>query len=116
MARIDFINELNILGYETQEESDGMVVFIYTIPVGKNKGKTLNVGYQISNDYPMNCPHGPHFQSGLIADWFEPAANIHNSPLGANWRHWSRPFPDWNRTQRNVKVYLAHIRNVLNSI
>lgn len=116
MAKIDFISELNALGYEAHEESNGMVVFNYTIPVGKNIGKILNVGFQIGEDFPMNCPHGPHFESGIIEGWFEPKENIHASPLGDGWRHWSRPFPDWNRTQRTVKVYFAHIRNVLNSI
>ncbi len=116
MARTDFIEQLKSLGYETQEESNGMVVFNYTIPVGKNLGTTLRIAFQVRDDYPMNCPPGPHFESVKIANWNEPNSNIHKSPLGDNWRYWSRPFPDWNRTERTVKVYFAHIRNLLNSL
>lgn len=116
MARIDFIKQLRDLGYETQEESDGMVVIDYTIPVGKNIGKTLRLAFQVKDDFPMRCPTGPHFESGNLQDWIEPKANIHNSPLKGNWRYWSRPFPDWNRTKKTVKVYFTHIRNLLNSL
>lgn len=116
MARIDFINELKDLGYETQENPNGMVVFNYTIPIGKNKGKTLKIAFQVSNDFPMNCPPGPHFESAKVENWIEPPNNIHASPLGADWRYWSRPFPDWNRTQKTVKIYLAHIKNLLTSV
>jgi len=116
MARIDFIDQLEVLGYKTQEETNGMVVFQYTIPVGKNTGKTLNLAFQIGNDFPMNCPPGPHFESSKIEGWVEPRTNIHTSPLGVEWRYWSRPFPDWNRTQKTVKVYLSHIKNLLNTV
>lgn len=115
MAKVDFINQLNELGYDPQEVANGMVVFEYTIPVGKNLGETLNIAFQVSNDFPMNCPPGPHFNSGTIPGWIEPITNIHGSPLGAGWRYWSRPFPDWNRTPKTAKVYLAHIKNLLTS-
>jgi hypothetical protein len=116
MARTDFIVQLKNLGYVTQEESNGMVVFTYTILVGKNIGTTLRMALLVKDDYPMNCPPGPHFESLDIDGWIEPKSNIHNSPLKGNWRYWSRPFPDWNRTEKTVKVYLAHIRNLLISL
>jgi len=113
MARVDFINQLDALGYTTQEEANGMVMFTYAIPLGKNIGKKLRVALQVGNDFPMNCPPGPHFESRNIEGWVEPGTNIHGSPLGTDWRYWSRPFPDWNRTEKTVKVYLAHIKNLL---
>lgn len=116
MAIVDFINQLEVLGYKTEEESNGMVVIFYTVPVGKNIGKKVKLAFQVSNDFPMSCPPGPHFESGKADGWFEPTANIHASALGSDWRYWSRPFTDWNRTQKTVKVYFAHIKNLLNSI
>lgn len=113
MARIDFINQLETLGYSTQELSHGMVGIKYVVPIGKNSGKSVELAFQVPNDFPMNCPPGPHFKSQVFQGWVEPLRNIHASPLGSDWRYWSRPFPDWNRTQRTVKSYLAHIKNLL---
>lgn len=116
MAQIDFINELKALGYNPQLLPNGMVVFNYTIPVGKNMGIEIRIGFIVSKDFPMNCPSGPHFESAKANGWKEPSRNIHASPFGADWRYWSRPFPDWNRTQKTVKIYLAHIKNLLTSL
>ena len=116
MTRISFIEQLTQLGYKTEELSNGMVVFNYTIPIGKNIGKSINIAFLVRDDFPMNCPPGPHFESGKVNGWIEPANNIHASPLKGDWRYWSRPFPDWNRTEKTVKVYLSHIRNLLNSL
>lgn len=116
MARADFITQLKELGYRIDEKPNGMVILAYTVPLGKNKGKKLRLGFQVGNDFPMNCPPGPHFESKIVEGWIEPRTNIHNSPLGPNWRYWSRPFPDWNRTPKTAKVYLAHIKNLLNNI
>lgn len=116
MARIDFINQLQALGFEPQELPNGMVEITYSIIIGKNAGHTLKLAFQIPNDFPMNCPTGPHFKSVGIDGWLEPSTNIHSSPMGSEWRYWSRPFPDWNRTLKSVKVYLAHIKNLLTRI
>jgi hypothetical protein len=113
MARIDFINQLNALGYSTQELSNSFVVFEYAIPIGRNSNKLVDIAFQVTNDFPMNCPPGPHFKSIGIEGWCEPRNNIHASPLGNDWRYWSRPFPDWNRTERSAKSYMAHIKNLL---
>ena len=113
MAQIDFIDQLKALGYYPQEPKSGWIEILYIVQIGKNTGKTLNLAFQVSDDFPMNCPPGPHFKSLGIAGWVEPPNNIHASPLGAEWRYWSRPFHDWNRTHRNAKVYLAHIKNLL---
>lgn len=116
MGKADFINQLKVLGYSTQELSHGMISVKYIIPIGKNSGKTVELALQVPNDFPMNCPPGPHFRSTCILDWVEPNKNIHASPLGSEWKYWSRPFPDWNRTQKTVKSYFAHIKNLLASL
>jgi len=113
MAQVDFINQLEALGYSTQELLNGMIGFNFTIPMGKNSGKNVELALQVPNDFPMNCPPGPHFKSQGLDGWVEPPNNIHESPLGSDWRYWSRPFPDWNRTQRSAKSYLAHLKNLL---
>ena len=101
------------LGYTVQEQDDIKVAFEYEVPVGRNIGKKLQLGFEVRNDYPMNCPQGPHFKSIGLENWVEPPNNINPSPFGSGWRYWSRPFPDWNRTDRKVKTYLAHIKNLM---
>lgn len=113
MAKLDFIEELKALGFIVHELDSLKVSFEFEIPVGKNIGKKLLIGFEVQNDYPMSCPPGPHFKSMGILDWIEPPNNIHSSGFGSEWKYWSRPFPDWNRTDRKAKTYLAHIKNLL---
>lgn len=116
MAKSDFANELKELGFNPIELDSTKVYFEYEIPVGKNIGKKILMGFEVTNDFPMNCPTGPHFKSVGIEGWIEPAQNIHNSPFGGEWRYWSRPFKHWNRSEKTAKVYLAHIKNLLMKI
>jgi hypothetical protein len=113
MAKSHFIAELTALGFTVQEPDALKVSFEYEIPVGPNIGKKIQLGFEVQNDFPMSCPPGPHFKSIGIIHWIEPANNLHASAFGIEWKYWSRPFPDWNRTDRKVKTYLAHIKNLL---
>ncbi|MBY0482418.1 MAG: hypothetical protein K2Q21_13755 [Chitinophagaceae bacterium] len=117
MAKIDFVKELKALGYLVQEPDAQRVFFEYEVPVGKNVGKKLMLGFEIGDNYPMDCPSGPHFQSLGVAGWSEPPNNIHASPFGSDWRYWSRPFAlHWNTSDKKAKTYLAHIKNLLTTL
>jgi len=115
MAAIDFVNQLKVLGYTTQEPSSDKVYFEYTVEVGSNKGKKVLMGFENLNDFPMNAPHGPHFKP-IDEGWRNPTGGVHASNFGGGWVHWSRPFNEWNKTSRTVKEYLAHIRNVFMTV
>ncbi|MBT8387465.1 MAG: hypothetical protein KJO12_08650 [Ignavibacteria bacterium] len=112
MATSDFILQLKSLGYEPQEPALNKVCFIYIVDGGKNHGKKVWLGFENIHDFPLNCPHGPHFKT-IDKGWINPAQGIHTSNFGAGWIHWSRPFNEWNRTKKSVKEYLAHIKNLL---
>lgn len=113
MAKGNFISELQSLGFQVQEPDEIKVSFEYEVPVGRNIGKKVQLGFEVPGDFPMNCPSGPHFHSYGLEGWVEPPNNVNGSPFGGEWRYWSRPFPDWNRSDRKVKTYMAHIRNIL---
>jgi hypothetical protein len=113
MAKIDFINQLKELGFKPVEIEDKKIYFEYCVPIGKNIGYTVLMGFEVGDDFPMNCPHGPHFKANGTNEWVEPMNGIHSSPFGNEWRHWSRPFNEWNRTRKTVAEYLSHIKNVL---
>ena len=116
MAKLDFINQLQALGYTVQEPAPDFVSFEYEIPVGKFAGQKVWMALQVADSFPMNAPPGPHFKPHLLpisgGGGVHPLGAIHHSPLGTDWQYWSRPFAEWNRSDRTVKTYLAHIRNL----
>lgn len=120
MNNQNFTQQLQALGYTVQELANDFVQIEYIIPVGKFVAQKVLMAIQISNTFPMNPPPGPHFSPHLLpvtgGGGTHPFGAIHTSPLGAEWQYWSRPFKDWNRTDRTVKTYFAHIRNLFATI
>lgn len=118
MAKIDFINQLMALGFTPQEPSSDKLYFEYEIPVGGNIGKRVLIGLEQTAGFPMNCPPGPHIKVIDPNGWKEHSQNIHASTFTneGTWRYWSRPFKDWNRSERTVKAYLAHIKNIMMTV
>lgn len=116
MGKIDFINQLKALGYNVQELPADFVTFEYEISVGKFKGQKVCIGLRL-NVLPNSAPLGPHFKPLLLpitgGGGQHPYGAIHNSPLGPEWEYWSRPFRNWDQTDRTAKNYLAHINNLL---
>lgn len=131
MAKIDFINQLKALGYTPQEPEANKVYFEWIVPVGKNISKRVLIGFIVSDDFPLNCPTGPHILS-LDTGWIEHPQNIHNQNFGhgwneypidypktfymEGWRYWSRPCRTWNSSERTVKYYMAHIKNIMMTV
>lgn len=115
MAMLEFIEQLRKEGYESIEHSNGRVYFEYLVGVGKNIGKKVFIGFENLHDFPMNCPHGPHFKE-IDEGWITPDKGVHASNFGIEWKHWSRPFNEWNQTKKTVKEYLSHIKNILMSL
>src|SRR5665213_662790 len=128
MAKIYFINQLKALGINPQEPSADKLYFEWTVPVGGNLSKRVLMGFIVNNDFPLNCPTGPHIKA-LDGGWIEHPQNIHNHNFGQGWtyypsdqpkefysegwRYWSRPCPTWNCSDKSVKYYLAHIKNIM---
>ena len=112
MGTADFVSQLKALGYNHQEPSLNKVFFEYLVEGGRNHGKKVLLGFENLHDFPLNCPHGPHFKP-IDEGWINPAKGVHASSFGSGWVHWSRPFKEWNTTKKTVKEYLAHIKNLL---
>jgi hypothetical protein len=129
MARKDFVEQLQILGYEVEERGEDRLAFPYVIPVGRFAGKKILLGFIVHDDFPMTPPSGPHISPRLLplhpgSDLPHPQGGVHESPFDAPagggiktelWEYWSRPFPGWAGTKRTVKAYMAHIRNLFES-
>lgn len=112
MAHQQLIEELAAHGIEGRiQTGDGnaeFVCFDYQVPVGEHVGEVVRVGLQ-APDWPVNPPGGPHISPRIQ----HPGDNAHHaSPLGGGWIYWSRPFPEWTDSPRNVDEYLAHLRTL----
>jgi len=111
MTRAAFIAELKALGYEPTATKDNFVVFDYPIQVGRFAGQTIKLGLQVLD---MNPPTGPQVSPRLLPlhsqnDLPHPTGGVHTSPLGDEWEYWSRPYSNWNQTNRSARTYMAHI-------
>lgn len=118
MAAADFVTGLEALGYKVERRDAGYVID-YEVPLGRLAGKKLKLGFQVSNDWPLNPPTGPHVSEHVLAmnpsNTMHPVGGVHNSAFGPEWQYWSRPFrPDigWSATDRTVKTYMKFIDNL----
>ncbi|MGI0058833.1 MAG: E2/UBC family protein, partial [Nitrosotalea sp.] len=118
MPRSDFIDQLKKLGYEEVSEKNSFVSFDYIVEVGKFAGQKIKMAFQVTDDFPLNPPGGPHISPRLLPLHTNqdphPNGGIHASDnLGSDWEYWSRPFKDsWNQTDRTVRTYMAFIRRL----
>ena len=116
MSRQDFIDQLNALGYVVEDRGEDRISFPYDVPVGTFLGKKIHLGFAVPSDFPATSPSGPHVSPRLLplnnTSKEHPAGGIHESPFGPDWEYWSRPFPEWNKTSRTVKTYMAHIQKL----
>jgi hypothetical protein len=117
-----FIQGLRDLGYDPEDQCDNRVAFNYTIKEGRFKDRSIKIGIEVPADFSVTCPTGPHISPCLIPMNPNGASNDRSavSSFGAEWQYLSRPFRDqqegWNRTKRDVKAYLHHVRQILDTL
>ena len=120
MSRQTFIDELRALGHEPIDKGEGKICFPFLIAVGPRAPRTVQLGYLVNDDFPLNPPGGPHFSETLMPintnGGDHPYASIHASPFGEGWQYWSRPIPHWQQTRRRVSDVLAHVHRLLDTL
>lgn len=114
MPSPEFIEQLKEAGYQPESFGDNRVVFDYKVEVGRFKGNTVKLGFEVQ-DFPLSPPSGPHINPRILP--INPSAEKHpervaESPFGPDWEYWSRPYHDWHKTSKTVIAYLRHIRNL----
>jgi hypothetical protein len=114
--RIEFVNGLMKLGFAVNEMEGNRLWFPYLIPVGCFAETEIKLGFEVNDDFPVVAPHGPHIAPLLLpitgGGGTHPYGAIHASPFGPEWEHWSRPHPEWEKTDRSVKAYMSFIRRL----
>jgi hypothetical protein len=117
-VRSDFVKQLTDLGYQVKEYGDERISIDYKVPVGKFEGKDIELGFLVTDQFPTIAPAGPHLTPRLLPihasqDIPHPLGGVHESTqFGSDWQYWSRPFPEWEKTDQTVKTYMSHIRRL----
>ncbi len=120
MGKQIFIEQLRAMGFEVSDLGDDKIAFPYTIPVGRFRDQQITLGFKIGPDFPISPPSGPHIKPRLLPlhprnDLPHPCGGVHESPFGADWEYWSRPFPGWPTTDRSAAAYMPHIRHLMDT-
>jgi len=127
MAKDDFIAQLQARGYNVREPFPGFIVIDYKIDIGSFIGEVVQLGFCRIDSFPDIPPGGPNFNRHLKpfnnTIRTHPDGGIHYSKnafpdigMGNEWQYWSRPFPAWEKTDRSVDTYFAHLRHLLDTI
>ena len=117
-----FAEGLRQLGHAVEDRGGPRVSFSHTIGGGRFKDTTVTIGIEVPSDFNVTPPTGPHITPRLIPINTNALGNDRaaESSFGPEWQYLSRPFRDgsdgWNRTKRDVKAYLRHIRNILETL
>jgi hypothetical protein len=109
MGPEEFAQQLRTLGYNDVKQQGSIVTLPYTIPIGSLIGKNISLGFTVPANFPMEPPGGPCVDPPLG----HPNGSLRPEPsVGPNFEYWSRPFPNWPSTPRDVATYMGHVRHV----
>ncbi|HMI02498.1 MAG TPA: hypothetical protein VK541_08460 [Pedobacter sp.] len=123
MGTSEIKDQLEKLGYQviTYSSPNGKVLdfigFLFRIPLGRFKGQEIEVAIN-APQFPVIPPSGPHIKPHILpitgGGGSHPFGGIHarEQPSG-EFQYWSRPFSDWENTDKNMKTYLAFLRTLL---
>jgi hypothetical protein len=118
-----FSEGLAELGYAVEDRGDNRVAFKYLVGAGRFKDREISVGIDVPADFNVTCPTGPHISPRLIPINPSGAGNdraTESPTFGPEWQYLSRPFLDqqegWNRTKRDVKSYIRHIKHIVETL
>ena len=117
MAADDFARQLREDGFDVEELPERMITLPFLVPLGPRVGESLTLGFQVPPDFPLSPPSGPHVSPRILPihpdqSVGHPIGGVHESPFGSDWEYWSRPFPEWPRTDRTARAYMSHVRHL----
>ena len=120
MGKEKFIAGLQKLGHKVRDDNNRIIIDDYSLKGGRFAGQNIKLGFEVPNDFEVNTPHGPHISPRLIPVINTGSQNhserVHESPFGSEWEHFSRPYPGWEKTSRTVAVYMAYVRQLLETL
>lgn len=120
MARAEFLEALEALGLEFELIGETRIAIKYAIDMGTFAGREIRLGLETGDDFPLNPPAGGiHVTPRLLEQHpggEPPLGGINDSPFGAEWQYWSRPFQNWATTDRSARTYMAFVRQLFSLV
>ena len=116
MAADTVVKELRELKYDPILYPNGFVGFKYTIPHGRFRNQEVEIVLEVKQ-FPDIPPSGPYIKPYLLPitgnAGTHPFGGIHQRNIpSVEFQYWSRPFPEWDKTDKNMQVYLAFLRTL----
>ena len=104
------------LGYTSSVIDNRFVMFNFYVPTGRFKDTIVEIALE-APQFPLNPPSGPYIRPHLMpingGGGEHPNSGIHQRNLPtAEFQYWSRPFNNWNNSEKTAKEYLAFIRTL----
>lgn len=99
---------LDAIGIPAEDLPGGLVKLPgFQVHLGRHKGETVDLAV-VGLDFPMTPPAGLH----VHADWGSDRPNVSVSPLGQDWRYFSRKHSDW-KGRNPIHLLIAYVNRVL---
>ena len=108
-------SQIEAMGVKTEIMNEDYVCFQYKIPHGRFKEQIIEIALN-APQFPLIPPSGPYIKPHLLP--FEnggshPSGGIHQRNLPTSeFQYWSRPFANWDKSNKDIKTYLAFIRTL----
>jgi len=116
---ISDLREHGYLAVELVTASNGAnfaVIRNYEVLLGQFAGRIIDLGIPVPSDYPRTVGSSIHVRANPQLFEKQSVANVRNiidSPLGGEWRYWSKNF-GWTG-ERSTRRLLSQINEVFNN-
>ena len=113
---IELEKQLVELGYSPRIVDNRFVVFNFKVPTGRFKDKEIELALE-APQFPLNPPSGPFVKPHIMpitgGGGVHPEGGIHRTDHpNVEFQYWSRPFHNWNSSNKTAKDYMAFIRTI----
>ncbi len=119
-------DQLENLGYEPEIKPSlkgGKIVCVrHEVEVGPLAGTTVRLGLNNAHFFPLLAPTGLLVSPQLLPMKPDGVKHPYDRVFPADtgdlwdpegvWQYWSRPFPDWESSERNALAYMEHVRKL----
>lgn len=117
------VRDLMELGYPVEKETAKNVVYAvipgYEIEIGRFQGRIVDLAIPSTPDFPRTAAPSIHIRANPQlfekSDSLPNVRNIIDSPLGPDWRYWSRNF-GWNGVEKTTRRLMNQIKGIFANV
>jgi hypothetical protein len=114
------VQELEEIGFAIERiatpENQYVALREYEIIVGKFSGRKIDLALQATPDYPNSVHSSIHVKATPqlyeTSENIEKVRNVQASPLGPEWRYWSKNFNWAAETKKDARRLMARITTI----